>query len=230
MSKSTTWGNGLLLLVFNNTTFSALGDATGIQASGTAGNIYLSLHTDDPAIGGSQTTNEASYTGYARQAVARSGAGWTVSGRQVINAALIQFGNCTAGGPQEIRFVGYGTAVSGTGKLLYRVPVGVATAPKGFTAVVADTVTVPGHALAVNDKVVCRPTDALTLPTGITEAAVLFVKTVSGNDLTLSATLGGATLDITAAGGGIIAKLVPLTVDTNINPQYAAGQLVLNEG
>jgi hypothetical protein len=68
----------LLKLVFTNTTWANVGDATGLVGSSVAGSLYVSLHTASPAAG-DQTTSETSYTGYARVAVARSGAGWTVS-------------------------------------------------------------------------------------------------------------------------------------------------------
>jgi hypothetical protein len=119
MSKTNTWENGLLLLVFNNTNFANVGDATGLRGSSTAGSLYVSLHTSDPGEAGSQTTNETSYTSYARVAVARSGAGWTVSGNSVSPAAAITFAACT-GGTATITHFGIGTDSSGAGVLLYK--------------------------------------------------------------------------------------------------------------
>ena len=87
MSKSNSCENGWLLLLFNNTDFANIGDAAGLQNSAAAGSLYVSLHTADPGEAGSQTTSEATYTGYARVAVARSGSGWTVTNNQVQNAA-----------------------------------------------------------------------------------------------------------------------------------------------
>ena len=63
---------------FNNDDHTNVGDAAGLQNSAAAGNVYVSLHTADPA-GGDQTTSECTYTGYARVAVARSAAGWTIA-------------------------------------------------------------------------------------------------------------------------------------------------------
>lgn len=118
MSKSDSWENGLLLLVFNNTNFAAVGDATGLRGSSTAGSLYVSLHTADPGEAGSQTTNETSYTSYARVAVARSGAGWTVTGNSVSPASNISFPACT-GSTATITHFGVGTDSSGAGTLLY---------------------------------------------------------------------------------------------------------------
>ena len=118
MSKSNTWENELLLLVFNNTAAALIGDASGLQPSATAGSLYVSLHTADPGEAGTQATNECAYTSYARVAVARSGAGWTVAGNAVTNAALVQFPQCT-GGSETATYFAIGTASSGAVKYLY---------------------------------------------------------------------------------------------------------------
>lgn len=69
----------ILDLLFNNEAATGIGDAGGLLPSAAAGNLYVSLHTADPGAGGDQTTNEAAYTSYARVAVARTVAGWTVA-------------------------------------------------------------------------------------------------------------------------------------------------------
>ena len=79
----------------------------------------MALHTADPGEGGNATTSEAAYGSYARQAVARSGSGWTVSGNSVSNTALVQFPECTSGS-ETISHVSITTASSGTSKLLYK--------------------------------------------------------------------------------------------------------------
>ena len=93
-----------------------------MRGSTVVGSLYVSLHTSDPGEAGNQTTNEAGYTGYARIPVARSGAGFTVSGSaptQVAPAANVDFGLCTAVPGGAITYFGIGTDTSGTGKLLY---------------------------------------------------------------------------------------------------------------
>jgi hypothetical protein len=118
MSKSNTFENDLLLLIFNNIDIALIGDAAGIQNSAAAGSLYVSLHTSDPGEAGAQNTNETTYTGYARVAVARSGSGWTVTANAVENAAAITFGECSSGTPTITHF-GVGAESSGAGKLLY---------------------------------------------------------------------------------------------------------------
>lgn len=118
MSKGNTFENDLLQLIFNNVDIADIGDASGLQNSATAGSLYVALHTADPGEAGTAATSEAAYGSYARQAVARSGAGWTVSGNQASNAALVQFPECTSGS-ETITHVSITTAVSGTSKILY---------------------------------------------------------------------------------------------------------------
>lgn len=62
MSKSNNLENGFLLLLFNNSNFALVGDATGLRGSSSAGNLYVSLHTSDPGEGGDQSTSEATAT------------------------------------------------------------------------------------------------------------------------------------------------------------------------
>jgi len=85
----------VLNLYFNNTDHADVGDTPGLQGSATAGSYYISLHTADPTETGNEA-NEVSGGSYAREAVARSGAGWTVSGNNASNAAAITFTQATA--------------------------------------------------------------------------------------------------------------------------------------
>jgi hypothetical protein len=117
MSKGNTFENDLLKLIFNGT---AIADLAEDDATSPLTDLYVSLHTADPGETGSQTTSEISYTGYARVAVARSVAGWTVTTNSVSPAAHVDFGEMTAGAGGTVTFFAVGTASSGAGKLLYR--------------------------------------------------------------------------------------------------------------
>jgi hypothetical protein len=117
MSKSNAFETNFLNHIFKNLAIPNIGDATGLPASATAGNLYIGLHTADPGEAGDQSTSEATYTGYARVAVVR-GAGFTVSGNQVVNAAATTFGACTAGS-NTITHFSIGTSASGVGNLLF---------------------------------------------------------------------------------------------------------------
>lgn len=129
MSASNAFETALLLLIFNNTNAANIGDATGLRGSTTAGVFYISLHTADPGEAGAQNTSETAYTGYARISVARSGAGFTVSGNSVSNAAIVAFGNCTASPGAALTHFGIGTDVSGAGNLIMSGALGASYQP-----------------------------------------------------------------------------------------------------
>lgn len=108
MSKSNVLENELLLLLFNGTALSGYG-----------GNLFMALHSADPLDAGNQSTSEVSYTGYGRVSVPRDITGFTVSGGNVVNAADISFGTCTAGSATATHW-SIGSSVSGSGKILYK--------------------------------------------------------------------------------------------------------------
>lgn len=108
MAKGNATITDLLNLIFQQTAL----------PGGWTGTLYLALHTADPGAAGTQLTSEATYTSYARVAVARTAGGWTISGQQSLNATLIQFPTCT-GGSNTITHVSIGLAASGAGQILY---------------------------------------------------------------------------------------------------------------
>lgn len=115
MSAVNDFESKLLLLLFNNTTLANIGDATGLVGSTTPGSTQLSLQTvaltDSSTL---LTSNEVAYTGYARPLQARSSGGWTIAGAtNASNAALIQFGEMSAGGPQTVVHLGLGFIATG---------------------------------------------------------------------------------------------------------------------
>lgn len=119
MSMTNAAEAALLDLLFLNVDWANIGDAGGLQNSAAAGSFYISLHTSDPGEAGNQSTNEASYTGYARIAIARTAGGWTRSVSTISNTALAQFAQCT-GGSATVTHFGVGTDSSGTGNLLLK--------------------------------------------------------------------------------------------------------------
>ncbi len=87
MSLGNTTENDLLRLIFN-------ADALSWAA---VTELDLHLHTADPGEGGTSSTSEATYGGYALVQTDRDSGGWTVSGNQAVNAILMQFPQCTSG-------------------------------------------------------------------------------------------------------------------------------------
>jgi hypothetical protein len=204
------------------------------NAAAPATNLYVSLHNADPGAAGSQTTNETAYTNYARQAVARTTGGWTVSSapNQVINAATVTFATCGATG-DTLTHWGLGLSLSGAGTLLASGPINTA----GFPAVSFEctnaspgVLTCYGYTPAVNDRVACWALPGSQgLPTGITAGTVYYVGTAPGGQtLTLSTTTAnGNPVNTSSTGQGMIFKCSPLVVSNNITPAIAAGAMII---
>jgi phage baseplate assembly protein gpV len=128
----------LLELLFNNSDWANIGDAGGLQNSASAGSFYVSLFTAAPSDSAAGT--ECDYTDYARVGVARSGAGWTVSGNNATNAAAVTFP--TAGVTAADVAVAFGIHTASTsGDLIFwgdiTSPAGGLTIDDGITPIFA---------------------------------------------------------------------------------------------
>jgi len=101
--KGSVFSNDLLQLILNGTAIPGVADNA---ATSPLANLYLSLHTSDPGVVSDQSTSEATYQGYARQAVSRDTTGFTVSGRIASLAErMLAFppGACVMDQPDEVQ-------------------------------------------------------------------------------------------------------------------------------
>lgn len=109
MSLGNTAENDIQAFLWNATALPGAWPASG-------GNFYVALHTADPGETGSPTTSEATYTGYARVAITRNSAGFTVSGNSASNTSAVNFAQCT-GGSNTITHFSIVSSASGAGTL-----------------------------------------------------------------------------------------------------------------
>ena len=116
MPKSSAFQNDILKLIFNGTAISNVADNA---ATAPLTGLFLSLHTADPGLAGTQATSEVAYTGYARVAVVRTTAGWTVTGNSLSPVVGIEFPEMTAGTNGVATHASIGVASTGASKILY---------------------------------------------------------------------------------------------------------------
>lgn len=215
-----TFALDILNLVYNATPITGIGDNA---ASSPLTSIKLALHSAYPGRSGNQSTSAVAYTNYAQASATRNSSGFEVSSDPtdptVTLAALTSFPECGATGDVARFFTtGNGTKIFDIGVI------GPFLGP--FTATAADTITIPGlSGVSTGEMVVFLAVDGSSLPSGITEGTTYYVKTLSGNDITVSATLGGATLDI-GAGDGVIYKSTPITIESGVTPQLSASTTI----
>lgn len=119
MGKSNAASNSLLNLIFQGTEW------TGVARNDTSPvtTLYIALHTADPTDEGNQSSNECTYTGYARVGIDRDGSGWTTAVSEVVSPqAAITFPTGT-GGFGVADFFSIGLQSTGAGEILYSGPV-----------------------------------------------------------------------------------------------------------
>jgi hypothetical protein len=80
-------------------------------------NLTVHLHVADPGEGGTTATSPATYTSYAPVNIARSGAGFNVTGNTASNAGIVQFPTATGGSSVVTHF---SIAPQGDTMILYR--------------------------------------------------------------------------------------------------------------
>ncbi|MGH7339112.1 MAG: phage tail fiber protein, partial [Candidatus Rokuibacteriota bacterium] len=149
---------------------------------------------------------------------AASGGGFLVE-----NLNAIAFAQATANWGEILAFGIFDAATAGN--LLYWGF--LSTLSYTFTAVAAtDVFTAPGHTLANGDRVILKG-DAL--PAGVSADTVYFVVGVSGSTFQLSLTSGGAAINLTADGAGVVHKLAPKTVTANDTFSFPADSLDIVE-
>jgi hypothetical protein len=234
MSKSNVHEAALLDLEFLNTDAADIGDSAGLQNSAAAGSFYVALHTASPGEAGDQTTNEittAQHGAYARQAIARSGAGFSRSGNVISNVAEIAFPVGTAGTPGAViaKWFSIGSAVSGAG-VLRRFGELLGPGVVVTADATANTFNATTHGFTAGQAVQVRVTDG-TMPGGVTSGTTYYVINANANDFQISTTVGGSAVDITSTGNGTIKvhldKQIP--VGLNTQPKIAAGGMTVSE-
>src|SRR5262245_15006869 len=119
MSKGSTYESQLLQLLLQAK------DIAGVCASTGLTSLAIGLHTGDPA-GGTQDTNELSYSAYTRMLTSRSSGalGWTVSGSSPATASpltAINFPQQTSAGAQTVTHMSIGASSTpgGGGQIFY---------------------------------------------------------------------------------------------------------------
>lgn len=112
---TTSFATDILKLLLNQTAIAGFAENSGSPVT----MLYISLHTADPGEvpATEQTTNEVSYTGYARVSVARTAGGWTVVNGVANPVSDIDFPKCTAGS-MVATFAAIGTSPTGTGRIV----------------------------------------------------------------------------------------------------------------
>lgn len=212
---------------FNDTARNVMLDALDESATQVT---HIGIHTlTDPGTG--TTANAGEATGgtpaYARQAVTWGAA---ASGSKA-NTGALTF-DVPAG---TYGFFTLWNAVTGnTTNYRGHIPFGGGTPLRGFgtvdTVLTNDAILSPGHGLANGDRVILYNVFGTALATGLTEGTVYFVVGATADAFDVSLTSGGASVDITALGGGEVyfERVVPEVFASQGQITVAVGALTLD--
>lgn len=189
-------------------------------------NVYaalLSAVTDEEA----GTVTEFSYVGYARVVITFGAPAAGAGGRQVANSAKVTFGKKTDAGSVTAIAIGVYDAAA-AGNLVDIIPLDGAD-QMFFVAddVAGDTLRCPTHGMAADQRVRFEPMPGGALPTGLTVDTTYWVIAggLTADVFKVSATQGGAAIDITAVGRGVVKRLTPVLINQNDTPEFDIGTL-----
>jgi len=163
---------------------------------------HLSLHTGFPPAGGNEVTGGS--PAYARQVHTWAAAGSRA--RSIVGTETFDVPAATT-----VRAIAtYDAVTAGTQKAWS--PAG-ASARRAFSVdaadVTADTITSAAHGLVNGNSVLVWATIGAVLPTGLAEDTEYFVVGAATDTFQLSATFGGAAINLTAIGDGDVQKFTP---------------------
>lgn len=174
------------------------------------------------------TVTESSFAGYARVAITFAAPGAGLGGRFVQNSGAVTFAAKTDAGSITAIAVGIWDA-STAGNLLeviYLDGDDPFIAVVDGTGVTNNTLAATNHGLANDQRVrVLRLPGTGAVPTGLAENTTYFVVGTANDTFQLSATQGGAAIDITAEGGVIVVQVSPVTVNQNDQANFATNTL-----
>ena len=170
-----------------------------LDESVATGAKYGSLHSAYSATGANELTGGA--PAYARMAMTWGPA--AAGAKATSSAALFN-----VPGGAFVRFIGFWDAPTG-GNFLGMTPNGGGLV-QAFVVPDAsnDTLECVAHGLVNDETVVVWAVPGDPLPVPLVEGTVYYVVAATTDDLKLSATLGGAAIDVSAIGAGELQKLV----------------------
>lgn len=130
-AKTYYWRSKLLRVIFhgadavvpNGSNVPAWERVGGGWTPGGVGSVHVSLHTAAPVKSAGQTSNEVAGAWYARQAIARTSAAWSMDVSDPANPFAenlsgANWGKNTSGSPVVVTHVGVGRDVSGAGLMI----------------------------------------------------------------------------------------------------------------
>ena len=179
-----------------NQALNSLDNYTGVAPTNIIG--FASLHTAYSATGSNEVTGGS--PAYARKSITWNTA--TAGAKSSQSSPTFDVPGSTT-----VEYVGLWSAASG-GTFAGMGPNGGAT-QFAFTALASsDTVSAPGTAYTTNQTLVLFAGAGAVLPSPLVSGTVYYVTNPVGSTFQLAATSGGAVIDLTSDGAGVVQLIV----------------------
>jgi len=194
---------------------------------GASTNLKIALHTGVVAVGDAQTVNEvatANWPAYARLSFANTSTNWAfTSPNQIDNNVAMAYAANNGAGAVVVKWASIGTGTSD--RVMFRVPLSLQT-PRPFSLLVDanDTIQCYEHGFTGAMEVMFYDLEGSTLPGGITDGTLYYVKTssVGTHDFQIvTASDGtGTAIALATAGtgvmtGGFVSKVGTKSIGVN---------------
>lgn len=174
------------------------------------------------------TVTESSFAGYARVAITFAAPGAGLGGRFVQNSGAVTFPAKTDAGTITAIAVGIWDALT-LGELkevIYLDGSDPLIAVVDGTGVTNNTLAATNHGLANDQRVrVLQLPGTGAVPTGLSQNTTYWVVGTANDTFQLSATQGGAAIDLTGEGGVLVVELSPVAVNQNDQANFAVNTL-----
>lgn len=175
------------------------------------------------------TITEAAYTGYGTRPAVTWGAAADTSpagGRQKANSGAVTFPQNTGANEDQI---GWGVWSAASGGTLQAIGLLDTDPPILGTCDAADLITAYSHGLQTDQRVYVLAAPGAVIPTGLVENTAYYVLAagLTADAFKLSASSGGAAVDVTVGGAAFFCPYKAVTVATNATPEFAIGALVV---
>lgn len=184
---------------------------------------HVGLLTVVTADGG--TFTEPSGNAYARVAVTNNATNWPAAAAGLkSNGTAITFPKATPAGWGTIRGFAIWDAASAGNMLIWGL---LARNEEIFVMedAAADVFKCPGHAFTLDMPICFEALPSVALPTGILAGVTYFARTITTDTFQVAATAGGAAINVTAVGGGLVMEDLSKPVNAEDTPSFAIGEL-----
>lgn len=207
-----------------------------LAAGSGAGSTNCYIHLFKAGLAESATNvsdgSEADYGNYAAEAVVRGNNNWdSLGGGLFANGNTSNFTFPQASSANTPQTLTHWAVASSNGSIFYSGPL-TDSDPQPFVMESSDDVVrVINHGHSSNDQIILIALPNVTFPSGggMVSNTLLYARDVSNDGLKVATSSGGAAINVTASGAGLIAGMNAQAISENNTPRFVTNALRITE-